>query len=103
MGCKDISTHVRAKSVQLCPAHCNRLNCSPPGSSVHGILQVRTHSPCGLPWPPPGEYFNPGIKPTSLLSPALAGGFLTTNASWKAPYFNICKSTEVILHISFTE
>ena len=26
---------------QLCPTSCNPVDCSPPGSSVHGILQVR--------------------------------------------------------------
>ena len=26
---------------QLCPTLCNPLNCSPPGSSVHGIFQAR--------------------------------------------------------------
>ena len=32
----------------------------------------------GFPFPPPGELPNPGIKPTSLASPELAGGFFTT-------------------------
>ena len=32
---------MHAKSLQLCPALCNPMNCSPPGSSVHGILQAR--------------------------------------------------------------
>ena len=27
--------------VQLCPTLCNLMDCSPPGSSVHGILQTR--------------------------------------------------------------
>ena len=35
-----------------------------------------------LPFPPPGGLFNPGIKPRSLLSPALAGGFFTTIATF---------------------
>ena len=26
---------------QLCPTHCDPMDCSPPGSSVHGILQAR--------------------------------------------------------------
>ena len=26
---------------QLCPALCEHMDCSPPGSSVHGILQAR--------------------------------------------------------------
>ena len=30
-----------AQSLQLCPALCDAMNCSPPGSSVHGILQAR--------------------------------------------------------------
>ena len=30
-----------AKSLQLCPSFCDSMNCSPPGSSVHGILQAR--------------------------------------------------------------
>ena len=30
-----------AKSLQLCPTLCNPVNCSPQGSSVHGILQAR--------------------------------------------------------------
>ena len=35
----------------------------------------------GLPWPPPGDLPNPGIEPTTLISPALAGGFFTTSAT----------------------
>ena len=55
---------------------------SPPGSSVHGILQARIlewvtmPSSKGLP--------DPGIKPKSLMSPALAGKFFTTSATWEA-------------------
>ena len=33
----------------------------------------------GLPLPPPGDLYDPGIKPASLASPALAGGLLTTD------------------------
>ena len=32
---------VRAKSLQSCPTLCDSVDCSPPGSSVHGILQPR--------------------------------------------------------------
>ena len=32
----------------------------------------------GLPFPSPGDLPNPKIKPKSPVSPALAGGFLTT-------------------------
>ena len=31
----------------------------------------------GLPCPPPGDFFNPGIEFASLTSPALVGGFFT--------------------------
>ena len=56
-----------------------------PGPSVHGILQARKRS--GLPCPPPRDLLDPGIEPTSLLSPALAGGFFTTSVSWEALSF----------------
>ena len=45
------------------------------GSSVHGILQARCWS--RLPCPPPRDLPDPGIKPESLMSPALAGGFFS--------------------------
>ena len=36
--------------------------------------------------PPPGDLPDPGIEPMSLTSPALAGRFFTTSASWEAHY-----------------
>ena len=53
----------------------------------------------GLPCPPPGDFPDPGFELTSLTSPALAGGFFTTSATWEAPwgqgdaliaYFKLC-------------
>ena len=38
----------------------------------------------GLPYPPPEDLPDPGIKPVSLTSPALAGGFFTACATWEA-------------------
>ena len=38
-----------------------------------------------LPCPPPGDFPDPGIELSSPVSPALAGGFFTTSASWEAP------------------
>ena len=38
----------------------------------------------GLPFLTPGDILDPGIKPASLASPALAGVFFTTGATWKA-------------------
>ena len=39
----------------------------------------------GLPCPPPGNLPNPGVKPVSLGSSALAGGFLASSATWEVP------------------
>ena len=33
--------HVRVLVTQTCPTLCNPMDCSPPGSSVHGISQAR--------------------------------------------------------------
>ena len=43
---------------QSCPTHCEPLECSPPGSSVHGISQQEYWS--GLPFLPPKALPNPG-------------------------------------------
>ena len=39
----------------------------------------------GLLFPSPGDLPDPGIKPMSLRSPALAGGFVTTITTWEVP------------------
>ena len=64
---------VRAKSLQLCPTLCDPMDCSPQGSSIHGIVQARI-----LEWvtmPSSRRSPDPGIEPASLMSPALADGF----------------------------
>ena len=58
--------------------------CSLPGSSVRGILQARILVRFAV-CPPPGDLPDQGIKPTSLASPALAGSFFTSSATWEAP------------------
>ena len=67
---------------QSCLILCDPLDCSPPGSSVHGIFLVRILEK--LPFPTPGDLPDPGIEPVSHASPALAGGFFTTSTVWKA-------------------
>ena len=37
----------------------------------------------GLPFPPPGDLPNPGMEPRSLVSPAWARGFFTTESPGK--------------------
>ena len=42
-------------------------------------------------FPSPGDLPDPGMKPVSLTSLALAGGFFTTSATWEAvlPYVSV--------------
>ena len=46
-----------------CPTLSDPIDCSPSGSSVHGILQARLLSE--LPCPLQGDLSNPGIEPRS--------------------------------------
>ena len=50
------------------------MDCSPPGSSVHGISRKKYWT--GLPFPALGDLPDPGIKPASLAPPASAGDSL---------------------------
>ena len=52
----------------LCPALCNPMDSSPPGSPVQEILRARIWS--GLPFPSPGDPPHPGIEPRSPESSA---------------------------------
>ena len=49
---------------------------------------------CGLPFPLPGDLPDPGTEPTSPVSPALAGGFFTTEPPEKllVPYYLFFKN-----------
>ena len=58
------------------------MNCSPPGSSVHGILQARILEWVAISFS--RAFSHPGIKPTSLASSALAGRFFTSWAMGEA-------------------
>ena len=70
--------------VQSCLTLCNLVGCSPPGSSVHGMSQARI-----LEWvaiPSSRGPFRTRIKPLSLVSPALTGGFFTTSTTGEATH-----------------
>jgi len=61
---------------QSCLTLCDARDCSLPGSSVHGIFQARI-----LEWVAifySTGFSQPWIEPSSLVSPALAGGFFIT-------------------------
>ena len=49
----------------------------------------------GLPFPPSQNLPDLGIELTSLMSPTLAGGFFTTNASWEAHFMEIYELVNV--------
>ena len=77
-----------AESLQSCLTLCNCMDHSTPGSSAHGILQARI-----LEWvamPSSWDLSDPEIEPASLMSPALAGGFFTMSATWKALVLVTC-------------
>ena len=80
--CMCVCERERAQS---CLTLCNPMDCSPPGTSVYGIFQARVLKQVAI------SFFrdlpNPRIKPTSLKTPALAGGFSTTITTWEANTF----------------
>ena len=86
------SAQRHGKSLQSCPILCDPMDCSPPGSSAHGILQAKilewvvTPSSRGSSWPRDRTCVS-----LSLSSPTLVGIFLTTEPPGKPQWF----STEV--------
>ena len=54
------------------PTLCDPRDCGPPGSSVHGICQARILERVAISFSRGSSC--PGIKPVSLISPALTGG-----------------------------
>ena len=100
-GIKNKTVPLKSESevAQSCSTLCDRVDCSPPGSSVHGILQARilewvaisfsrgSHQApqsmgfsrqgywSGLPFPSPGDLPDPGIKPRP---PSLQADALTS-------------------------
>ena len=73
-------------------------DCSLSGSSVLGILRQEYWN--GLPWLTPGHLFNPGIEPSSFMSPSLASGLFTTSATWEAQ--NALNFTLISIPIKWT-
>ena len=49
----------------------------------------RQESWSGVPFPSPGDLPKPGVEPASLASPALAGRFFTSVATWGTPFYHI--------------
>ena len=81
MGILVDNVRVHAKSLQSFLTLC-----SPMDSSIPAPLSVefsRQEYWSELPCPPTGDLPEPGIKSASFTSPTLAGGFLTTSATWE--------------------
>ena len=72
-----------AISSQSCLTLFNPMTVDHQASSVHGILQARILEWVAMP-SSRGIFPNPGIEHVPLLSPVLAGGFLTTSTTWEA-------------------
>ena len=64
---------MHAQLLQSCPTLCDPMDCSTPGSSVHGILQPRILK---FPFPSQGDLPDLGIEPTSYVALALEGSSL---------------------------
>ena len=60
------------------------MDCSPLGSSVHGVFQARILE--GVAMPCPGDLPGSGIEPGKIsYVSCIGGGFFTTSATWEAP------------------
>ena len=71
----------RAKSLQSCLTLCNLIVCSPPASSVHGILQARM-----LEWvavPSSSGSYEPRDRTCLSNVSCIAGRFFTTSTTWQ--------------------
>ena len=79
-SCNSLYLHYCACSVvQSCAIICDPMDSGLPGSMEF----FRQEYWSGLPFPPPGDLTDPGVEPTSLESPAQAGRFFTTSATWE--------------------
>ena len=75
----------KSEVTQSCPTLCDPGDCSPPGSSVHGILQARILEWVAISFsisfsPSPGDLPDPGIEPRS---PALQADALSSEPPGK--------------------
>ena len=73
--------YVCAKLLQLCLTLGNPMDCRVPGSTLHGILQVRILEWVAISFSK--DLSNSGIKSMSLMSPAFRL-LLTPSAIWEA-------------------
>ena len=70
-----------ASAAQSCLTLCDSTDCSPPGSSVHGVSQARIPEWVSMPFSKGSSH--PGSEPESALSAALRANSLPTESSEK--------------------
>ena len=80
-GSSQPRNQTQVSSVAKCVQLFVTLDCSSPGSSVHGIIQASILEWVAI-FSSRGSS-HPGIEQVSLASPALAGGFFSTGATWE--------------------
>ena len=80
-GSSEHSQSVKVLVAQACPALCNPMDCSSPGSSVMGFS--RQEYGRWVPFPSPGDLPDPGIEPRS---PALKTDSLPSEPPGKPIY-----------------
>ena len=79
---REGGTCVIAKLLQSCLTLCTTGTVSHQAPLSMGFSRQEYWS--GLPCLPPGDFPEPGVKPMSLMCPALAGGFLSASTMWEA-------------------
>ena len=84
MGEASCERCVHAESLQSCPTLCDPMDCSPPGSSVHGDSPGKnTGGGCDALLQ--GIFPTQGSNPHLFMFPALAGGFFTNSCHLGSP------------------
>ena len=76
---------MHSKSFQSCLTLCNPMDCVAHQAPLPMGFSRQEYWG-GLSCPPPGDIPDQGIKLASLTSPALAGRFFTTRATWEGPW-----------------
>ena len=78
---KSVARHTSVLLFNVCALSHVQLSGTPCSVASQAHLSMKFSRQAywsGLKFPPPGDLPNPGIKPASPVSPALAGGFFTT-------------------------
>ena len=91
----NVMKKVKSEVAQSCPTLCDPMDCSPPGSSILGIVQARILE-C-IVFPSPGDLPDLGIE---LRSPTLQADSLLSEPPWN-PYEwdTFCKVSDVSLQL----